>query len=238
MASMKDKIENGQIFERLVVERYKNSIASGIRINEISAIETRAKSLIKAQNEHYKKNYEAFVNQETFRQISLRRTKDTGDNTPAVSRKDYDACRRIAQNVVNDRFRMKMLKIDQASERMQLREIAKKRQVNEVTRAYRVKERGATLTNKLKSHHAKQYDSFVVKQFKKDLAAYENASLKKSKQVRSDISVSKLEKIREGAEAKVTNRHEARLSRVEQTTDKMHRQMIKQAKQTHRQRMW
>ena len=100
MASMKDKIENGQIFERLVVERYKNSIASGIRINEISAIETRAKSLIKAQNEHYKKNYEAFVNQETFRQISLRRTKDTSDNTTAVSLKDYDACRRIAANMI------------------------------------------------------------------------------------------------------------------------------------------
>lgn len=237
MASMKDKIENGQIFERFVVARYKNSIASGIRINEISAIETRAKSLIKAQNEHYKKNYEAFVNQETYRQISLQRSEDTGGNTPAVSRKDYDACRRIAQNVVNDRFRMKMLKIDQASERMQLREIAKKRQVSEVTRAYRVNERGATLANKLKNHHAKHYDTFVVKQFKQDLAAYEKTGSKKGKQVHRDISISKLEKLRENAEAKVTNRHETRLSRVEQTTDKMHRKMIKQAKQTHRQRM-
>lgn len=237
MASMKDKIENGQIFERFVVERYKNSIASGIRINEISVIETRAKSLIKAQNEHYKKNYEAFVNQETYRQISLRRSEGAGGNTPAVSRKDYDACRRIAQNVVNDRFRMKMLKIDQASERMQLREIAKRRQVSEVTRAYRVNERGATLANKLKRHHAQHYDAFVVKQFKQDLANYEKTTSRKGKQVQREISISKLEKLRENAEAKVTNRHEARLSKVEQTTEKMHRQMIKKAKQTHRQKM-
>ncbi len=231
------EIKNSHVFQRLVNNRYKDSVSNGIKIPEISNIEKRSRTIIQNLNAHYKKHYNNFVAQETYRQMLKRQSPAQNFNPPGVSINSFKESERVAKHVVNARFRMKLLKTEQAAERMQLRAISNHKQVDMVTKAHRIKERGATLKNKLRTHHRKHQERFVNREHQK-LISKQDKSVKviaNANPSRTQLSLVHSDKIRQQAVSNVSNRHHQRLERVEQVAQAKYTQMLKRAKQSQRQ---
>lgn len=239
MTGNNEPLANSQAFKRLVQDRYRNSVEQRINVKEIQDIEQRSKTIIRKLERHYKKHYDKFVAQETMKLLLKNHQPTLEYNPPGISSRKVSQYENQARRIVERRFKMKVLKAEQATERMQLKALSKHQQVNMVQKAYRVKERGLTIKTKLKNHQRKHFDQFADKEFGKQLKKYERVIQGSSRQGMSKIEFVKMDsaKIRASAKKTVKARNQKRLDRVDRITEKKHRQMLTKARKKHTQTM-